>query len=120
MKRHSHADDRWPGRVRPVHQRSGLVVRGCAADPGGYRGRRSADGLDGVSVSTLLGDEQELDERMLYWEAYAEGGFQQAVRQELEGDPAGVGQPGGVRRCQDTAKSAAWRVPLIVKRLRPI
>lgn len=38
------------------------------------------DGVDGVSIApTLLGREQDLSDRFLYWE-YHEGGFQQAAR----------------------------------------
>jgi arylsulfatase A-like enzyme len=72
---------RWPGKV-PANAVSEQVwmfqdVLPTLADVGGAA---PPENIDGVSVlDTLLGREQFLGDRMLYWEFF-ESGFQQAVR----------------------------------------
>jgi arylsulfatase A-like enzyme len=72
---------RWPGKIKAGAVSSAPwtfadVLPTCAELGGGT----APEGIDGVSVApTLLGKQQELAERRLYWEFY-EGGFKQAAR----------------------------------------
>jgi len=72
---------RWPGRVAagavshaPWYFADFLPTAAALA------GATPPPGIDGTSIlPTLLGQPQDLDSRMLYWEQYS-GGYQQAVR----------------------------------------
>jgi arylsulfatase A-like enzyme len=72
---------RWPGRV-PAGVASALPwyfadVLPTFAD---LAGARTPESIDGVSIApTLLGLQQDLSDRFMYWEIH-EGGFHQAVR----------------------------------------
>ena len=72
---------RWPGRIKAGTESDQVWyfadVLPTLAD---IAGAQAPTDIDGVSVlPTLLGQQQDLDQRFLYWEFF-ERGFQQAVR----------------------------------------
>ncbi|MBN2001440.1 arylsulfatase [candidate division KSB1 bacterium] len=72
---------RWPGKI-PAGQTSETVWYFADVLPtlAELAGVRPSKGIDGISVlPSLLGREQDLGDRFLYWEFF-ERGFQQAVR----------------------------------------
>ncbi len=72
---------RWPGRIKAGSE-SDLVWYFADVLPtlAQLAGATAPTGIDGVSVApALLGNQEDLAERFLYWEFF-EGGFKQAVR----------------------------------------
>jgi len=87
---------RWPGRI-PAGKVDETIWSFVDFLPTAAElaGARPPENLDGVSiVPTLLGENQDLDSRMLYWEAFADNDFQQAVRYgRWKALRLGVGRP---------------------------
>ncbi len=84
----------WPGHIPKGVSDAPWYFADFLPTAASISGTEPAGGVDGANVlPALLGEEQDLGERPLYWEFYS-GGFQQAVRLgDWKGVSPGMGEP---------------------------
>jgi len=71
---------RWPGHISPGVCNAPWYFADFLPTAAELAGATAPDGVDGISVlPTLLGQDQNLADRYLYWEYYT-GGYHQAIR----------------------------------------